>query len=262
MPEIFHSISDWFKEKTSSPLYFVFALAFIGWNWRSFYVLFFESTNLLSDPRIEYVEKFSRVYYQAPYEGVWGDVFFHPLNWFLIFIFIFSVPVIITYLIVWKLPHLLNIAHKKSLSFKFDRKKEFHRQNTEYQLFVSQKKIEEAEAVEKKNQAQEIINQNLSEEEKWVVEYEEINSPSLTTALHNAEHIVYSFRGLFTRQFNKDDTYRKLFNPDQLALLDLYDLVQVLENDILEFTPKGKFFLKKLKQEKVNLEKQMMNSSR
>lgn len=262
MSEILQSINEWFKEKTSSPLYFVFILTFIGWNWRSFYVLFFESESLLETSKIEYIEKFSRVYYQIPYLGSWSDLLVHPFNWLLVFIFVFSVPIIFTYLLIWKFPYLLNLAHKQSLLFEFDRKKEFHKQNTEYQVFVSKKKIEEAEAVEKKVEAQEKINEILSDEDKWILEYEEIKSPALITALQNAEHVVYSYSGYFTRKFDQNNNFRKLFNPEQLSILDLYDLVIVLENDILEFTPKGKFFLKKLKQEVVEQEKQFRNSSK
>ena len=166
MNEVFNSITEWWKEKTTSPLYGTFIFSVILWNWKFFYVLFWQDQSVLSLPKIEYVEQ-----HFLNYSGFWLNLSIHFL-WFLI------LPAMSTYIIIWWIPLLTNLAHKVSTQFYFNRKGIFddlslnydnrrleyeHKQKRNMERFLEVKK--EQIATGKK------IEHTLTDEDRWRVEF-------------------------------------------------------------------------------------------
>lgn len=107
MDEICNSISKWFKEKTTSPLYGIFIFSVVLWNWKFFYVLFWQGEEKLSIPKIEYIQATLLIHQN----------FWQHLVHFLVF------PLVSTYVAICWLPIVSNWAHKKHIEFFYERKK-------------------------------------------------------------------------------------------------------------------------------------------
>lgn len=231
MPELLKSISEWFKEKTTSPLLATFILYFLLWNWKIFYFLFWQDQTALLRPKI-----FSVDYFYDKFD-------FAIFNW------LYSVvtPIIATYLVIVYFPKLNHWAYKISISNLFQRKGYYRDSELKYQELKNIKLGKLVEAKEEQKKVEEKLQAVLSEEDKWDLEYEKAESVALINALKNAEDIIYGFNGWFSRKFDESGD-RKILDPNQLALLDLWGLVDI-DGDRVSFTLKGKHFLKRIKTE-------------
>lgn len=250
MEELIKSLTGWFKEKLSSPLYFIFIFAFISWNWKTFYILFFEDSILLKSTHVEYVQQFSRIYYQIPYQGNLIDLFLHPFNWILVILFIFAVPIIVTYLFIWELPKLNSLAHKTYLTYEFIRKAEFHKQNTVFQETVAGEKEKESKALKRQVVAKEEITSQLTKEEKWEIEYENFKKNKTFLSFNSILNSIYKNEGQIS--IVQDGQWVRIINANILATADSLDLILISKRnnyEYVELTEKGKYFSKKYLEE-------------
>lgn len=254
------TIKDWLKEKSNSSVYIVFVLAFISWNWKFFFALFFSEQNVYGQTRINYAisvsHSLNEYIISTPYV-VLNDILLGFCN----FIIHFFEPILLTYFIVWYLPHINNVVHKKSLTFYFNRKSEFDLQNSIYQksktreLQVQKKEtdlqISTLEYLEKKSQKkteiQERINEKLSDEEKWLREFIKYRHTPAYQSLSDLKNVIYNHSGM-TREWSQVGGYRLIINSDILASSDSNGLITINGKDgeeKIELTPKGKFFMAK-----------------
>ncbi len=107
------SFSNWFNEKTSSPLYFTYTGFFIAWNWKFFQIIFLESETLFKTPRIEYIDSHLYIHVHP-----WLDFILNPA-WHVI------PPAILTYSAIVHFPHIQKWAFDVYLNNRSDRKRMF-----------------------------------------------------------------------------------------------------------------------------------------
>lgn len=250
MEELIKSLTEWFKEKLSSPLYSVFIFAFISWNWKTFYILFFENLEQFKVTHLEYAKEFSRIYFQIPYHGNFIDILLHPLNWFIAIFFIFTIPAIVAYLFIWQLPKISNLAHTTHLNYEFKRKLEFHRQNTIFQGKIADEKEKEVTAITRQVIAKKEITNQLTQEEKWEIEYEKFKKNSLFFSFSSILKSIYNEEGRIT--IIQNSKWVRIIGANILAIADSLDLISISKRDnyeYVELTEKGKYFSKKYLEE-------------
>ena len=106
-----NSISEWFKEKMTSPLYGVFFAAFVMYNWKKFYILFWEYGAPRSGTRLEFLNT-----YLLPYHG--DNSFTLIGNW----LWAIVPPLVTTYVVLRWVPVMQNWAHGWHTKFYYARK--------------------------------------------------------------------------------------------------------------------------------------------
>lgn len=131
MNDFVQSISKWFTEKTSSSMYFTYAIFFVTWNWSFFQIIFLEDSSLFYYPRIEYI--YSNLFFDIP-------LLFHTPYWFYISTtFIVNIiwhiipPVIFTFFAIKYLPTINQKVLRTELKDRFDRKKDFVTARSKYE---------------------------------------------------------------------------------------------------------------------------------
>lgn len=234
MTEIINSISNWFRDRVASPLYGTFIFSVITLNWKFFYVLFWQSEQKIHLPAIEYVQKNI-----LELKEIWYYDYPQHILDFLIF------PAILTFIILWFIPHLSNKAHNKYLDFYFQRKQNLNDKRLKYETLAKDTLLSMSKIKEQKNIAQENIEKNSTKEERWNDEFKKIvltNERNLY-ALEIVHDIVYKTRGFFTtssQYVNKND--ETPIEPETLARLDTLGLI-IIEEARIQLTEKGKYFL-------------------
>ncbi len=226
MTEAWHSIAEWWKEKTSSSLYFTYIISFLVWNWKPVYVLF------LSSPSVGFQEKFA---YLA------NTVYWGNDGWFFVLlnhICALLPPVGMTYLIIVYLPELNRMVHKKEVSEYFKRKKAYDDELTKYQganiKYLESKvevKKEEAKLVEKISKVEQQINKSLTQEERWSKEYEQFKNTNE----------IYLFND-FLRKVYVSNNYKHNFDANMLAVVDAFSLIEINGDGKVSLNEKGKYF--------------------
>ena len=121
MDGFWSSLSKWFNEKTSSPLYFTYIGFFIAWNWKFFQIIFLENENLFLTPRIEYIK--SKLIFHTPLYSKISERLNIPIDWLLNTAWHILPPAIFTYLAIVYLPKVHKWALDKYLESRFERKK-------------------------------------------------------------------------------------------------------------------------------------------
>lgn len=231
MNDLLNSFIEWFKEKTTSPLYATFIVSLILWNWKFFYILFWQSEEKLSSPTIEYVQE----------NILSNQSYLYHTIYFLI------LPALSTYFIIWWLPILTNWAHKKHLDFFYKRKiiidnAKLNYERKEKDTLSSISLVKKQKAVVEKE-----IKKNMTSEERWEVEFEIFKKNPLYGQMAQLKDIIYQNSGL-TRRYIANVGWTLRINSDILALADTKELITLSgKNDTekIELTPKGKFFFSK-----------------
>lgn len=260
MKDFLDSFNSWIKEKNNGPFYVVFLLSYIGWNWKTIYVLFFENENYLRGAtKLEYASWHSNVMDRLDTNvflfGI--PVFDNPLVQAIVdFGSLFLVPVILTYLAVTWLPYLHNWAHKKHLKFTFGRKLEFDRQNTSYQ----QEKTEILNNVKAESKRQTKVLEELVEEsekqkrveallpdsagiweDRWRKEFETFQKSPLYHEFRKVYELIYTHGGQVEGDYGRINIDAK-----SLAYAHANDLVTYKDDstNIVQLTEKGRYFTK------------------
>lgn len=246
--DITKSIQDWFKEKTSSPLYFTYIIFLVAWNWKLFYILFFEDASLLKTSHIEYISTFEF------HINVFSNVFWSVIiSWILNTGWHLIPPIIFTYLAIEYFPILHKWAHTIHIKNYFDRKLAWDNANLDYEKrrtkYLQQEVIQKGIQVSEKKKIEKI----QTEEEKLE---KELNQSLLDfqnlEAIKVAINVVYGTKGRYSNNFrdpNVVDGYRTFISSDFLSRLDTLGLITINTRETqIEFTNKGKYYIRKLRE--------------
>ncbi|MBI2047565.1 MAG: hypothetical protein HYT27_00340, partial [Parcubacteria group bacterium] len=208
-----------FRERTASPLYGVFLTSFILWNWNIVFVLFWESTDQVRIPKIEYIQQ----------NLLWGTGWWGFVNaaW------IFFPPAVLTYLIIEWLPPLHNWAHRVSTKHYFSRKSVFDEIRLEYEKKESQQLKHLAVIKTEQAASERTIQKNMTDEDRWLIEYQDFART----------HLFYKFRDII-RDIYENDGWPKPETPkDAIAFVHASGLT-TQSSGRLELTGKVKFFVR------------------
>ncbi len=227
MTDILNSVAKWFKERTTSPLYGTFILSVILWNWKFFYILFWQSEEKLNIPRIEYVQ--NHILYNATYFG--------HIVYFLI------LPALSTYFIVWWLSYLSNWAHKKHVEFYYDKRLSIDEARLNYEQKEKNNLNKLSNVIKEQARAKVTINNTLTEKEKWRNEMINfvLRDNKYQLAIDKAKKAVYQTEGRFTGNRQEETEYVTYIDIDSLAKLDALELIDI-QNNKMSFSEKGKYF--------------------
>ncbi len=235
MKDFTDSLVAWWREKTNGPLYFTYTVFVLGWNWKSIQVLL-DSPTLFKHPRIEYINSYIQLHFFGP--GL------DPLlnaGWSLV------PPAFLTYLAIEFLPYVNAWSHNVHLHHYFNRKEAWDKAQLEYERNKTTTLQQRTEVKREQTKAQTELNKVLSEDEKWEEELIALqNDMLLAQAMGSAYMAVYRTGGSYNSNTQSFNGYSETFiQPEQLARLDVLDLIKAT-GDRITFTPKGKYFLKRL----------------
>lgn len=236
MQEFWSSVSKWFNEKTSSPLYFTYIAFFVVWNWKFFQIIFLESDKFFSSPRVEYIEKNLNLHIT---NNIFWD-FIINLGWHII------PPAFLTYLAVEYLPRIQKWAFEIHIKNSFERKEIHWKKNSEYEKMQTKSIEVVAEEKVKQKTQREKIQKTKTQEEKWFEEYEKFEKNPLFYKFSQIVKSLYNHSGQVSPFLS--GSYHRVIDIDILALVHSEDLINkngVSHKEIIEPTNKGKFFISK-----------------
>lgn len=249
MDGFWSSASKWFSEKTSSPLYFTYIGFFIAWNWKFFQIIFLESENLFSVPRIEYIK--SKLFFSTPLYSKFPEWARISIDWILNTVWHILPPAIFTYLAIVYLPRLHKWALDKYLENRFERKKMFEIKKFEHDKWLldqenlhSQTLKNFASIKEQQLATEERIKKTMSDEERWELEYQEFEKSSTFFKFRQIIETIYKYDGFI----ESTETFQPIRHADagSLAMADTRELISYRDGsrNTIELTKKGKFFAK------------------
>lgn len=221
MQDFLDSFWEWFKEKTTSPLYATYAFCFVVHNWQIFFTLFFQDNDQLDVPKIEYVQQ---------------HFFYKPGAWVLIdYADALLIPALLTFGIIRYLPRVITWAHKLNVKHYFERKRIYE---TELLAFEKEKntglkklvnvKSEQASAIKK-------IENLIPEKQVWEKEFGELGDKLNQVHFNEAIRTIYENQGWVHQM-----------PSGFIAFADVHGLIEFNEDRGKIFlTPKGKLFAKK-----------------
>lgn len=251
MNEFWSSLSKWFSEKTSSPLYFTYLGFFVGWNWKFFQILFLENATLFSSPRIEYIAE--KIPFHFGFPLPWGFFFELIAN----VIWEFIPPMILTYAAIVWLPHIQKWALNEYLKGRFERKRMFEEKRREYEKWsLNQEKERDknlgelVEVKQKQARKKKDIVASLTDEERWLSEFESLKQrQNFRSALQISRDIIYQYNGHYVTQARSVGAQDKYVSADVVSLLDVWGLITLKQVSTargqMTLTEKGRFFLAK-----------------
>jgi len=216
---ISESIGENIKKRLNSPIYGTFFIFWLILHWRFVFTIFFMS----EDAIIEKTGLLKNDYLVMTFFTY--DFYF----WILTF-----APFLMTYIAIWILPKYVLIP-----AFEEDEKN----QTTKIVFRITEeKRIEDAkvqkeEAVVKKVTAvakqavqEKKIKENLSEEEKWDIEYLQFKKAQAFQHFRSFLQTVYG-----------GANYKHSFDPNVLAEVDSFNLIEINDNYVT-LNKKGKYF--------------------
>lgn len=232
MIKFLDEISKIWSERGAASTYGTLLLWLIIWNWKFLFILFLEDAADITGLRSQYAV--NHHFYIS------GDIF---VDSFVNFSLYLLPPLILTYLAIWQLPKLVGIAHAKSLSFEFQRKRQRLDEATEYARYKAAGDTTRAAAVVEQKAAERIVEKALTEQDKWKIELEEVmTNKNDLAAITVARRIIYEQQGYFSTSISDKEGY---ISPDLLSRIDTLGIAEI-ESSQLQPTQKGKFFLRQL----------------
>ncbi len=206
-------------------MYGTFIIAWCVWNWDFLYITFFVDQDLIMEKygllKIEYLDCF----YSWFSFSTWRDFLILPL---------FSVCAILWKPLPW-LDYFFDNKHGEHVKRKKKDalKRQMELEKEEKDLLGAQK-----EKLETKKEVEE-IKQNLTDEDKWNSELTYLinNNESLDIAMKQMKESIYNHQGRL---------HLSNMPKEVLTYLDLNAFIRFKDGDtnVIEMTPKGRFFLK------------------
>lgn len=222
-----------------NPFWVWFALAWITWNWRVWYLTFFVSESLVGN-------KIARIQEMYEYFG-WHALFWILINWIII-------PTAISWSITFYLPKLTDIFLKRQkenkeredIILRKDLKSEeknikavtdlleAERKKAQEELRKTQLELQIATSKSKNN------NKIKSEEEIWNNEY--VKFLKVFPSFHNTLTSLIYKNNWYSKGVN-----RETYIPEHVQLLHVNNLIELIDGKDTQYkiTEKGKYFLKK-----------------
>lgn len=235
MDEGVKSFWEWWREKTSSSLYFTFVFSFIAWNWRGLYILFAD------DPTSSLAERLLRFEYELHF----GTHFpASALNYY----YSLGLPAVSTFLIVLLFPKINEWAHKIETASYFKRKEEYLKMESEsiqrvnYALNIQVGEIKKQETLVKEKSESKNRIETLLSELSGDGDYEEFKKTSL----------YYTFPKFVSSIYESVGTpYWSRFDSKDLSIADSFSLVKLdRASGEIELTQKGRDFNRRVSQKR------------
>ncbi len=250
--DFWSSLAEWLKEKTSSPIWGVFIVAYVVCNWKKLYVLFWEYGAPTAGTRLEFLNN-----ELFPFHGEGWQLYPSILgNWASELV----LPIVITFFIIKYIPHIEKWAHDLHLYFYFERKKNFKKKELEYEKFSSQhiqnvliekeKQIESAQSVEELTKQINSLLSQVSElqrkesndvispdDARWEMEFERFGKSNIFKKFSQIVDAIYKHDGYVS-------TFDFELDKDILAFSHTNGLVEKDGNQIT-LSAKGKYFAKR-----------------
>ncbi|MFA6458159.1 MAG: hypothetical protein WCV72_02085 [Patescibacteria group bacterium] len=247
MKELCSSLADWWKEKTTSPFYGTFFMALVFWNWKIFYVLFFEDAAIIGEPKIKYVSENYLSFLSHFNFCLWKPLCVYPtiniLDWIFMILFHLVPPFGIALLLIWIFPKFTNKLHNKSLDFHFERQSAFRNKTIEFEKEESKGLKEIKKEVEKQADTQKEISatktkikESKTPEQIWDGEFEKLKDNSLFSNFGKLKDCIYRNSGYCSESYK-----------DVIPFFHVNEIVEYKKNkeNTIELTEKGKYFMKK-----------------
>ncbi len=227
MNEFWSSVTRWFNEKTSSPLYFTYLCFFITWNWKFFQIIFLESESLFKSPRIEYIT--SMLLISIPW--------FSPFELMINMIWRFLPPAIFTYLAIVHLPKVHKWAYNIHIKNYFDRKDLYRQEELAYERRKVKFLKGEAEAKKEQKEQREVIEKVMTDEDRLRAEYEEFEKAPSFYKFRNILETIYQYGGFI------EEGHTTHADSGALAIAHTWGLINYsADENHITLTEKGKNF--------------------
>ncbi len=224
--EIVRSVRKAINKRLTTPIYGIFLVSWLIFNWEFIFTMFFVSEEKILDK----TGLLKHVYLH--------QTFFNYQDW--TFWVWQIIPFIITYFVIWKFPKWIGLpAFKKEAEYEIEKRKVEiigQRQLEE----ESVKKLEVTTQKAKKESEIKKIDPSIS----WPQEYKEFKRSSFSKELRYIMDSIYKFNGDIV---SSDARGRRVFEipKDILAYFHTNDLVSLVEDEEkIELTEKGKFFIR------------------
>lgn len=230
------SVSTWWEEKTTSPLYFTYIAFFVAWNWRFFQVIFLEDATKFTAPRIEYISTNLEINLQ-------GSGLVHGILELLVSVGWHAIPpAIFAFTAIKYLPILHGWSHAIYLENHFLRQEAYDARKLQYEKNKTVSLTQVATQKTRQKRQKQVIEKTMSQEEKWDKELEDfVKQQHNLAAIQVANVTVYKTNGKFNIYQGTS------ISADLLSRLDTLDIVKINNREsTMEFTLKGKYFVKQL----------------
>lgn len=238
--EILDSFNGVIKKRLTTPIYGTFLLSWIIFHWKFIFSLFFvsedkiwQATGLLKN---DYLSK----------------EFFNFSDWY--FYVSWIMPIILTWLIIWKFPKWISIpAFKKAEEEKTEKiiiKINEQKKIETGQIKLQEENIKKIKTVAQKTKKEKEI-EKLDPTINWKEEFEQFKK----------HHIFYKFKQIIESLYKHNGRitlftsggYSRVVGPDILALAHSKELINIKNDknsiEVIELTNKGKFFVSKYLEE-------------
>ena len=249
MENFWQSLLAWLKERTASPLYITFVVAFIVWNWEVVYLLLWRG-EIVSQSGLSTIVNSYQHWGMATLSDSFGtrilpliDPLYHLLP-----------PAALTYVsIVW-LPCIANEAYEISRNHyesRFNIDAELKAKRAKKDADRAEEMRDDAkrraDAVTETKQSNETIKKVLTEEEKWDLEFEEIKPTKHYAYFRKLKNCIYEYHGSIS-----NSNY-----VDYSEIIPFFHAHNIIEYDdksksSIDLTEKGKYFMKKYLSEQNN----------
>lgn len=243
--EIIKSVKDNIEDKATSPVYGVFIISWLIFHWKFVYTAIFVSEEkiwmatggtLKSDYLTQTFFNFS-------------DISFYLL---------LALPFLFTWLFIWKFPKWISIPAFKKSQESDTEKLEIKLQN---RISILRGRLKITEVIEEETKRKKEIKEQEKEIKEidpmteWLKEFEQVFlSAEDTEAIIVGSKAIYETGGKFVNMQTKTNPgYNTYISSTSLSRLDALGLIKIRSDrrDAMEFTEKGKFFIRELQKKGV-----------
>lgn len=243
--EIIKSVKDSIDDKATSPIYGVFIISWIIFHWKLVYTAIFIGEEKIWEAtggmlKSDYLAK----------------TFFNFSN--LEFYVLWAMPLLFTWLFIWKFPKWISIPA-------FEKSQEFDTEKLEIKLKnkinLLEKQLKYVDVIEQKTKKERLIKEQEKEIKKidptadWL---RELNSVIVDEkdirAIREGNKVIYETNGRFVSNPNNARLgYSTYISSASLSRLDALGLIGIISDkrDVMEFTGKGKFFIRELQKKDI-----------
>ncbi len=243
--EIAKSLKNSIEDKATSPVYGVFIISWLIVHWKFVYTALFVSEEKIWEATGGMLKS-----------DYLTETFFNFFN-FKFYLF-FLLPFLFTWLLIWKFPESISIpAFKKSQEFEAEKSKIKLRTR----LNVLEEQLRITEVTEQKTKKEKEIKQQEKEIKKidptaeWLNEFKNIFLKEKDVqAIKEGNRAIYETNGrIVTNLQNATRGYSTYISSPSLSRLDALNLIKMVseKRDVIEFTEKGKFFIRELQKKDV-----------
>lgn len=183
-----------------------------------------------------------------------------PTGWFWMLYIVLAtmVPALLTWLIIWILPKtVIKRAYERELIDQSDR--DSIRIQKEAELEKLRTKVVKSQVETAENEQKAVVTKAETESiesKTWLTDYREFKASKYFTGFNEVIRSVYEYGGAVKESYNQfSNEYDFELKPSMLAYIDSLELVIFNKSDSrhdkIEFTNKGKFFVREYQKTKL-----------